>query len=214
MKEVVPEQKLVIPQLIVGLGNPEPKYDKTRHNIGFTAVDTIANIWQISLSENRKFKAEFGEGRGPQAEKIGLLKPLTYMNRSGQAIRAVLDWYKLPPHSVLVIYDDMDLPMGRLRMRLSGSAGGHNGMKSAIAHLGTQEFPRLRVGIGKPKNATVETGDPNTIGHVLGKFSPTENKLMTQVLKLLIEAVELSLKQGIEKAMSLYNSRTIILPED
>ncbi|MGB3514027.1 MAG: aminoacyl-tRNA hydrolase [Microcoleaceae cyanobacterium] len=214
MKEVVPGQKLVIPQLIVGLGNPEPKYDQTRHNIGFTAVDTIANIWQISLSENRKFKAEFGEGRGPQAQKIGLLKPLTYMNRSGQAIRAVLDWYKLPPHSVLIVYDDMDLPMGRLRMRLSGSAGGHNGMKSAIAHLGTQEFPRLRIGIGKPKNATVETGDPNTIGHVLGKFSPTENKLMTQVLKLLVEAVELSLKQGIEKAMSLYNSRTIILPEN
>lgn len=214
MKAVEPGPKIVIPQLIVGLGNPDAKYDRTRHNIGFTAVDTIANIWQISLSENRKFKAEFGEGRGPQGEKMGLLKPLTYMNRSGQAIRAVVDWYKLPPHSVLIVYDDMDLPMGRVRLRLSGSAGGHNGMKSAIAHLGTQEFPRLRIGIGKPKAATVETGEANTIGHVLGKFSPTESQLMTQVLKLVVEAVELSVKQGIEKAMSIYNSRTITLTEN
>ncbi len=213
MKEVAPGEKLVIPKLIVGLGNPEPKYNQTRHNIGFTVVDNLANIWQISLSENRKFKAEFGEGRR-KAEKIYLLKPLTYMNRSGQAIRAVVDWYKLPASSVLIVYDDMDLPMGRLRLRLSGSAGGHNGMKSAIAHLGTQEFPRLRIGIGKPKNVTAESGDPKTISHVLGKFSSTESKLMSQVLELVVETVELSLKQGIEKAMSLYNSRTIILPED
>ncbi|MGD1698634.1 aminoacyl-tRNA hydrolase [Dapis sp. BLCC M229] len=214
MKEVAPGQKLVIPKLIVGLGNPEPKYNQTRHNIGFAVVDNLANIWQISLSENRKFKAEFGEGRSTKTEKIYLLKPLTYMNRSGQAIRAVVDWYKLPPSSVLIIYDDMDLPMGRLRLRLSGSAGGHNGMKSAIAHLGTQEFPRLRIGIGKPKNVTAESGDPKTISHVLGKFSPTESKLMTQMLDLVVETVEISLKQGIEKAMNLYNSRTIIIPED
>ncbi|NES04348.1 MAG: aminoacyl-tRNA hydrolase [Okeania sp. SIO2F4] len=214
MKEVEPGKKLVIPKLIVGLGNPEPKYNQTRHNIGFAVVDNLANIWQISLSENRKFKAEFGEGRSTKTEKIYLLKPLTYMNRSGQAIRAVVDWYKLPPSSVLIIYDDMDLPMGRLRLRLSGSAGGHNGMKSAIAHLGTQEFPRLRIGIGKPKNVTAESGDPKTISHVLGKFSPTESKLMTQMLDLVVETVEISLKQGIEKAMNLYNSRNIIIPED
>jgi len=205
---------MVIPKLIVGLGNPETKYNQTRHNIGFAGVDTLANIWQVSLSENRKFKAEFGEGRGPKADKIYLLKPLTYMNRSGEAIRAVVDWYKLPPSSVLIIYDDMDLPMGRLRLRLSGSAGGHNGIKSAIAHLGTQEFPRLRIGIGKPKNFTAESGDPKTISHVLGKFSPTESKLITQMLDLVVETIELSLKQGIEKAMSLYNSKTIVLPEN
>jgi PTH1 family peptidyl-tRNA hydrolase len=125
------------------------------------------------------------------------------MNRSGQAIRAVMDWYKLPPESVLIIYDDMDLPVGRLRLRLSGSAGGHNGMKSAIAHLGTQNFPRLRVGIGK------STTDKDTVSHVLGKFSPQETQLMPEVLQLVVDAVELSLKQGIEKAMSLYNSRTV-----
>ena len=209
MKEVAPAANLVIPKLIVGLGNPEPKYDQTRHNIGFTGIDTISNIWQVSLSENGKFKGEFGEGRRPKAEKIYLLKPLTYMNRSGEAISAVVNWYKLPPSCVLIIYDDMDLPMGRLRLRLSGSAGGHNGMKSAIAHLGTQEFPRLRIGIGKPKNITAERGEAKTISHVLGKFSPKENKLMTQVLELVVDAVELSLKQGIEKAMSLYNNRTI-----
>ncbi|CBN54782.1 aminoacyl-tRNA hydrolase [Kamptonema animale CS-326] len=206
MNEATPPKVLVIPQLIVGLGNPEPKYNRTRHNIGFAAVDALANSWQISLSENRKFQAEFGEGMGPQREKIRLLKPLTYMNLSGQAIRAAIDWYKLPPESVLAVYDDMDLPVGRLRLRLSGSAGGHNGMKSAIAHLGTDKFPRLRIGIGKPQSSS---NDKETISHVLGKFSLEESQLMDKVLKLVVEAVELSQKQGVEKAMSLYNSRTV-----
>lgn len=199
---------LVIPQLIVGLGNPEPKYDQTRHNIGFTAVDALARSWKISLSENRKFQGIYGEGMGPKGEKVRLLKPLTYMNLSGQSIRAATDWYKLPPESVLVIYDDMDLPQGRLRLRLSGSAGGHNGMKSAIAHLGTQNFPRLRIGIGKPANVS-GNGDAGTISYVLGKFSPSETQLMSDVLQLVVEAVNLSLKQGVEKAMSLYNNRTV-----
>lgn len=199
---------LVIPQLIVGLGNPEPKYDQTRHNIGFTAVDALARSWKISLSENRKFQGIYGEGTGPKGEKVRLLKPLTYMNLSGQAIRAATDWYKLPPESVLVIYDDMDLPQGRLRLRLSGSAGGHNGMKSAIAHLGTQNFPRLRIGIGKPANVSAN-GDAATISYVLGKFSQSETQLMSDVLQLVVEAVNLSLKQGVEKAMSLYNNRTV-----
>lgn len=161
--------ELVIPQLIVGLGNPEPKYDRTRHNIGFAAVDTLANSWQISLSENRKFQGIFGEGNRPRGQKIRLLKPLTYMNLSGQSIRAAADWYKISAESVLVVYDDMDLPIGKLRMRLAGSAGGHNGMKSAISHLGTDKFPRLRIGIGKPQNGAVKS-DKDTIGFVLGKF--------------------------------------------
>jgi PTH1 family peptidyl-tRNA hydrolase len=203
MTENVSTPALVIPQLIVGLGNPEPKYDKTRHNIGFDAVDALARTWQISWSENRRFQALFGEGQGSNRNKMRLLKPLTYMNRSGQAIRAAMDWYKLPPESVLIIYDDMDLPVGRLRLRLSGSAGGHNGMKSAIAHLGTQNFPRLRIGIGKSGT------DKDSVSHVLGKFSPQEIQIMPEVLQLAIDAVELSLKQGVEKAMSLYNSRSI-----
>ena len=207
--EELQESQLVIPKLIVGLGNPEPKYDRTRHNVGFAAVDALAEYWQISLSANRKFQGEFGEGRGPR-DKIRLLKPLTYMNNSGRSIRAVLDWYKMPPQSVLIVYDDMDLPLGRLRLRLSGSAGGHNGMKSAIAHLNTQEFPRLRIGIGRPKNAAADSNEKKTIGYVLGKFSPEETELMEGLLKLVVEAIELGLKQGIEKAMSLYNNRQII----
>jgi peptidyl-tRNA hydrolase, PTH1 family len=207
-----PEQILVVPQLIVGLGNPEPRYDQTRHNIGFAAVDAIARAWQIPLAENRKFQGIFGEGRSNTAkshtDKIRLLKPLTYMNNSGQAIRAVTDWYKLPPESVLAIYDDMDLPLGKIRLRLSGSAGGHNGMKSAIAHLGTQNFPRLRIGIGRPQGST-NKADTSTISYVLGRFSSAQNPLVAEVLQMTLEAVELSLKQGVAQAMNRYNNRNI-----
>ncbi len=197
---------LVIPQLIVGLGNPEPKYEHTRHNIGFMVVDRLAQSWQISLSDHRKFKGSFGEGRVAGSDKVRLLEPSTYMNRSGQAIRAVLDWYKLPPESVMVVYDDMDLPLGRIRLRLSGSAGGHNGMKSTISHLGTQEFPRLRIGIGKPDDGASDT---DTVSHVLGKFSPQEAKIVPEVLNLALDAIETSLRDGVEKAMSLYNNRVV-----
>ena len=203
-----PASQIVIPQLIVGLGNPEPKYDRTRHNIGFAAIDAIARAWQINLTENRKYFGEFGEGQ-KHLTKIRLLKPLTYMNRSGQSIRAVTDWFKLPPTSVLIIYDDMDLPLGKLRLRLSGSAGGHNGMKSAISHLGNQNFPRLRIGIGKPQNAVV--GEANTISYVLGQFNAQESAMVTEILSLVVDCVELSLKQGVEQAMNRYNNRSILV---
>ncbi len=194
--------KLVIPQLIVGLGNPGSKYEQTRHNVGFMAIDRLAKTWQINLTENRKFQGFFGEGTAAN-QKIRLLKPTTYMNLSGQSIRAIVDWYKLPPESVMVIYDDMDLPIGRLRIRLSGSAGGQNGMKSAIAHLGTQNFPRLRIGIGRAKP------DSGAVSHVLGTFAPNEKGAIDEVLDLTVSAIELSLKQGVEKAMSLYNNRNV-----
>lgn len=199
---------IATPQLIVGLGNPGSKYEQTRHNIGFMVIDALARGWGISLSENRKFQGIFGEGVGPHRQKIRLLKPLTYMNLSGQSIRAVTDWYKLPPESVLVIYDDMDLPLGRLRMRLSGSAGGHNGMKSTIAHLGTQAFPRLRLGIGAPKHPSAQ-GDKDTVSHVLGQFSKAEQPIVTEITHLAIAAVELSLKESTAKAMSLYNNKIV-----
>lgn len=194
---------LIIPELIVGLGNPEPKYDNTRHNIGFSAVDELAKVWQMPLKENKRFQGLFAEGVTQGGQKVRLLKPLTYMNRSGQSVRAVTDWYKVEPRSVLVIYDDMDLPVGRLRMRLSGSAGGHNGMKSIIAHLGSQEFPRLRIGIGKSE---VEKG---TISHVLGKFAPEEFKAIDEILYISVKAIELGLKQGIEQSMNRYNGFSI-----
>ncbi|MFB2935315.1 aminoacyl-tRNA hydrolase [Aerosakkonemataceae cyanobacterium BLCC-F154] len=207
MSSAADSPALVIPQLIVGLGNPGSKYEQTRHNIGFMVVDALARRWQISLSENRKFQGLFGEGLAVATGKIRLLKPLTYMNLSGQSIRSVTDWYKLSPDSVLVIYDDMDLPLGKIRLRLSGSAGGHNGMKSTIAHLNTDKFPRLRVGIGKPPTA-IE--DKDSISHVLGRFSSGETQLMSEVIQLVTDAVELSLRQGVEKAMSLYNNRQVV----
>jgi peptidyl-tRNA hydrolase, PTH1 family len=187
-----------LPELIVGLGNPGAKYDGTRHNIGFVVVDELARSWQIPMPETKKFHGQLGEGT-IAGRKVRLLKPTTYMNNSGQSIRAVLDWYKLTPGSVLVVYDDMDLPVGRLRLRQSGSAGGQNGMKSTIAHLGTQVFPRLRVGIGS-KNE-------DAITHVLGSFSPAEKALVQEVVQFSVSAVEMSLRDGVEKAMSLFNNR-------
>ncbi len=199
------DSTVLIPEVIVGLGNPEPKYDQTRHNIGFAAVDELAQVWRMPLKENRRFQGLFAEGVAPGGQKVRLLKPLTYMNRSGQSVRAVTDWYKVKPQSLLVIYDDLDLPVGKLRMRLSGSAGGHNGMKSIIAHLGGQDFPRLRIGIGK------SDGNKETISHVLGKFAPEESKTIEEILYVSVKAIELSLKEGIEKSMSRYNGFSVDL---
>ncbi|MGF1524793.1 MAG: aminoacyl-tRNA hydrolase [Leptolyngbyaceae cyanobacterium] len=193
-------------RLIVGLGNPGNQYARTRHNVGFDVVDLLARRWSISLSENRKFKGIYGDGVARAGTKVALLKPQTFMNRSGQSVRAVLDWYKFEPASVLVVYDDMDLPLGRLRLRPAGSAGGHNGMKSIISHLGTQEFPRLRIGIG----STNQDGDRSqaVVSHVLGKFAPDEKSLITTALDWSTEAVEIALIDGTEKAMSVFNGRT------
>lgn len=196
---------LIIPQLIVGLGNPEPKYDKTRHNIGFDAVDLLAHSWQLSWQQNKRFQGMLAEGQSPYGSKIRLLKPLTYMNRSGQSVRAAIDWYNLVPESLLVVYDDMDLPLGRLRLRLSGSAGGHNGMKSIVSHLNSQNFPRLRIGIGR------SIPERETISHVLGKFSSQETPMVAEVLRLAEKAIEMGLKEGVAKAMSLYNNQTVEL---
>jgi peptidyl-tRNA hydrolase, PTH1 family len=199
--------ELIIPQLIVGLGNPGTKYDRTRHNVGFDLVDSLAKRWQISLTERKQFQGIYGEGFGSHNAKIRLLKPQTFMNLSGQSVRATIDWFKLPPASVLVVYDDLDLPLGKIRLRLSGSAGGHNGMKSIISHLGTQDFPRVRIGIGK------SAGEKDTISHVLGKFSVVETPIVSEVIQLVNDSIELSLKKGVEQAMSLYNSRSIPVPE-
>ena len=205
---IVSTANLAIPDLIVGLGNPEPKYDRTRHNIGFEAVDSLAASWGLPWKENKRFQGLIAEGMSPYGNKVRLLKPLTYMNRSGQSVRAVVDWYRIEPQSVLVIYDEMDLPVGKLRLRLSGSAGGHNGMKSIISHLGTKEFPRLRIGIGK------SDGRKETVSHVLGKFAPEEQPIIKEALELSTHAVERSLKEGVEKAMSLYNNKQVNQSKD
>jgi peptidyl-tRNA hydrolase, PTH1 family len=199
--------ELVIPQLIVGLGNPGTKYAQTRHNVGFDLLDSLAKRWQIGFSDRKQFQGIYGEGIGSHNAKIRLLKPQTFMNLSGQSVRSTIDWFKLSPESVLVVYDDLDLPLGKIRLRLSGSAGGHNGIKSTISHLGTQNFPRVRIGIGK------SCGEKDTISHVLGKFSAAEVPIISDVIHLVNDAIEMSLKQGMEKAMSLYNSKSIAVPE-
>jgi peptidyl-tRNA hydrolase, PTH1 family len=201
-----------LPCLMVGLGNPGDKYAGTRHNIGFEVVDRLSKVWAVPLKQERRFQGEYGAGFGPTRQKVYLLKPLTYMNRSGQSIRAVMDWLKLEPSQVLVVYDDMDLPVGRLRLRLSGSAGGHNGMKSAIAHLGTQDFCRLRIGIGASDRAGDRAGgragdsDKAVVSHVLGNFSKAERSTLDAVVDQAVHTLEKAMTDGVEKAMSLYNS--------
>jgi PTH1 family peptidyl-tRNA hydrolase len=208
--------------LIVGLGNPGAEYERTRHNIGFMAIDRLATSWSISLGKEKRFYGIFGEGRrssrlASSGGKIRLLKPTTYMNVSGQSVRACADWFKGNPENILVIYDDMDLPLGKLRLRPSGSAGGHNGMKSIISHLGTQNFPRLRLGIGRggkadsadSNGAIASKANQNVTNHVLGGFSATENKVLPEILNLAESTVTSILADGLEKAMSLHNSRSI-----
>lgn len=204
-----PADKVVLPRLIVGLGNPGAKYDRTRHNIGFEVIEALVKRYpDASLVENKRFQGIAGEFRSG-GERTVLLKPTTFMNLSGQAVRAVLDWYKLEPESVLVVYDDMDLPTGKLRLRLSGGAGGHNGMKSIIAHLGTKEFPRLRVGIGATDKG--EKRDQAVVSHVLGRFAPEDRKIVDAVIPMAVDAIDLSLRKGFERAMNLYNGREVEL---
>jgi peptidyl-tRNA hydrolase, PTH1 family len=204
-----PADKVVLPRLIVGLGNPGAKYDRTRHNIGFEVIEALVKRYpDASLVENKRFQGIAGEFRS-EGERTVLLKPTTFMNLSGQAVRAVLDWYKLEPESVLVVYDDMDLPTGKLRLRLSGGAGGHNGMKSIIAHLGTKEFPRLRVGIGATDKG--EERDQAVVSHVLGRFAPEDRKIVDAVIPMAVDAIDLSLRKGFERAMNLYNGREVEL---
>jgi peptidyl-tRNA hydrolase, PTH1 family len=198
-----PAPEVIRPQLVVGLGNPGAKYDGTRHNIGFVVLDTLSRAWNIPLTDQKKFHGWLGEGMAPRSTKIRLLKPSTYMNDSGRAIRAVIDWYKIPPEAVLVVYDDMDLPVGRLRMRQSGSAGGQNGMKSAIAHLGTDKFPRLRLGIGSKRAGR------DAVDHVLGSFAPADKVVMAEVLDLAVGAIATALDQGVLQSMNLYNNRVV-----
>jgi PTH1 family peptidyl-tRNA hydrolase len=163
-------------------------------------ADACAQAWGLSWQEEKRFQGLVAQGMARGGKKIRLLKPLTYMNLSGQSVRAVYDWHKLSVDSVLVVYDDLDLPVGRLRIRKSGSAGGHNGMKSIIAHLGGDNFPRLRLGIGKSNLPD------KTISHVLGKFAPDEKTTIESAIKLAVNAIELSLQDGIEKAMNQYNA--------
>ena len=170
--------------LIVGLGNPGKEYENTRHNIGFDAIDKIAGKYNIELNRI-KFKGVYGEGF-IGGEKVILLKPTTYMNLSGESLRAIMDFYKLSNEDVLVLYDDISLEVGRIRIREKGSAGGHNGIKSIIAHLGSDIFSRIKIGVGQPKS--------DLVNHVLGKFSKEEREVLEETLNAITDSVEVVIK--------------------
>ena len=181
--------------LVVGLGNPGKEYEGTRHNIGFEAIDYLSDKYNIELNRE-KFKGVFGEGF-IKGKKVILLKPTTYMNLSGESIREVINFYKISNEEVIVIYDDISLEVGRLRIREKGSHGGHNGIKSIIANLGTDVFPRIKVGVGAPKG--------NLVSHVLGKFSEDEIEVLRETIKASSDAVSIMMKADTKEAMNKLN---------
>lgn len=184
-------------RLVVGLGNPGPEYEKTRHNIGFELVDRLAAERGLKWTKEHKFRSKTArEGRG-----LILAKPLTFMNLSGNAVARLMRAHDLRPDQILIAYDDVSLPPGSLRFRASGSAGGHNGIRSLLEYLGTEEFPRLRIGIG------AAAPDELLTDHVLGRFSPEEWREMEKVLAIAADGVNCALSAGLASAMNQYNRR-------
>ena len=184
--------------LIVGLGNPGEKYENTRHNVGFQVVDELAER-QNAPVQKLKFKA-LTNLLTISGEKVLVMKPVTYMNLSGEAVRPAADFYKIPPERILVISDDTALDLGKLRIRTKGSAGGHNGLKNIIQHLGTDQFPRVRVGVGQKPHPDYDLAD-----WVLGKFQGEAIKVMDEAVKRAADAVECILKEGTDRAMNRFN---------
>ena len=184
--------------MVVGLGNPGPEYDKTRHNIGFELVDEMAKERDLKWKRDRKFRAKITS----ITSSLVLAKPITYMNLSGTAVARLARFHKLKPDQILVVYDDVDLPIGRLRFRANGSAGGHNGIKSIIEYLGTKEFARLKIGIG------AAGGREAMVDHVLGRFDQEEWREMQKVLAIAADGVNCALSDGLDAAMNQFNRRT------
>ena len=181
---------------IVGLGNPDKKYDKTRHNIGFDVIDELASQMGVQVN-TRRHKALCGIGMIGN-EKVILVKPQTYMNNSGESVREVMDFYKLDPQQeIIIIADDISLDVGKIRIRAKGSAGGHNGLKSIIAHTGTQNFKRIKVGVGENQE--------DLVNHVLGKFGSKERKIVDEAVRNAASAAEVMILENIETAMNKYN---------
>lgn len=183
--------------LIFGLGNPGREYERTRHNIGFIALERLSIDWKIEISRLR-YKSLVGEGKFAE-NRVLLVKPQTYMNNSGNAVRSFMKFYKLEPDRLLVIHDDLDLPFGSIRMREGGGSAGQRGMQSIISKIGTDEFARLRIGIGRPP------GKMDPMDYVLKKFSHDSENDLDLVLNAVVRSVEVMLTDGIEKAMTFYN---------
>lgn len=184
-------------KIVVGLGNPTDKYKDTRHNIGFMVLDELSNEYGFSFAESDKFKCMIGE-QNINGEKVYFIKPLTYMNLSGVSVAALSNFYKIKPEEILVIHDEMNIPFGKLKLRHDGSAGGHNGISSIIDNLGSQKFPRLKVGIDRNKGQ-------DTVSYVLGKFKPEEKEVLEEFINKAKNSVKLVLESDITKAMNEIN---------
>ena len=191
-------QSSAVDWLIVGLGNPGSKYQNTRHNMGFKTIDLLAEKLNVPVNKV-KFKAVYNTVNFAGCKCL-IMKPQTYMNLSGEAVREAAQFYKIPADHVLVIYDDISLPVGKLRVRPTGSAGGHNGIKNIIAHLGTQEFPRVKIGVGAPEGADKDMWD-----WVIGAPSQAERKILAESFEKAIDAAEAIIKNGCQKAMNQFN---------
>lgn len=186
-------------KMIVGLGNPGSKYHETRHNVGFMLIDQIAKRENVTFSQDKIFQADVAS-TFINGEKVYLVKPTTFMNESGKAVHALLSYYGLDEHDLLVAYDDLDMVAGKIRFRQKGSAGGHNGIKSLIAHLKTQEFDRIKIGIGRPKEGRT------VINHVLSPFDTADRIEIDQALDKLDSAVNYYLHESdLEKVMRKFN---------
>ena len=191
-------------KLLVGLGNPGTEYEKTRHNVGFIVLEEIARKNNCSFRESKKLfgrTCEYGSG----IEKTRLLMPNTYMNESGKSVRSAKDWFNFQNNQLIVLVDDMDLPLGKIRVRSKGSSGGHNGLKSIINHLGTDEFKRLKIGIGAPSTEQQERKS-KTVSHVLGRFSKDEFILLNFIIQEIISCIESITSNNWEKITTRLNS--------
>ena len=185
--------------LIVGLGNPGPKYARTRHNAGFRVVERLAKRWQASWSADEKFNSRLAHAEHA-SRRVLLCEPETYMNQSGAAVGKLAEYFRVPPGHLLVVLDDADLPFGEIRLRPRGSSGGHHGLESIEQRLGTREYARLRIGIGRTASAVREITN-----HVLGQFSAEEAALLRKILDRAGDQVECWLREGIARAMSQFN---------
>ena len=185
--------------IIVGLGNPGDKYEKTRHNVGFNVIDLLAKEYSIDVSK-LKHKALIGEGR-VGTEKVILVKPMTYMNLSGESVVDICNYYNVDLENVIVIYDDIDLDVGKIRIRKKGSGGTHNGMRSIIKCLGSNEFPRVRVGISKPKNGQ------DLADFVLSRFAKEDEKSLNESFENAVAAIDCAIRQDLDLAMNRYNMK-------
>jgi len=183
--------------IIVGLGNPGKEYENTRHNTGFMFIDKLADKYNISVTKE-KFKALIGDGM-IEGKKVLLVKPQTFMNLSGDSLIEIVNFYKEDIQNVIVAYDDIDLDVGKLRIRSQGSAGTHNGMKSVIANLKTNEIKRIRIGIGKP--------DINLVDYVLGNFSKADREVLDVAISGAVNAIEIMVGKNVESAMQVYNTK-------